>query len=242
MFESTRQGSRLNAVMYCASLLVSLVVHAAVLCALFLLPLIFFSVLHADDLVTFLIDPPPPQVPPPAPAKPEVPAQHFVTYESIDFVPKYIPAGIPQATDTAAAIGIDKVVQAIEVSAQHAGSRLGIGNLLNGMEPPKVSSPPPPPPPRTPIQVGHLRESKLIFKVNPIYPELARKGHVAGSVILEATIDEEGNVSAVKVLSGNPLLTEAAVGAVKQWKYSPTILNGEPVPVLATVTVIFQLR
>jgi protein TonB len=56
------------------------------------------------------------------------------------------------------------------------------------------------------------------------------------------TVDEEGNVSEIKVESGHPLLRDSAVQAVKQWKYSPTLLNGEPVPVIATVTVIFNLR
>ena len=61
-------------------------------------------------------------------------------------------------------------------------------------------------------------------------------------MILEVTVDEEGNVSDIRVLRGHPLLEEEAVRAVRQWKYSPTLLSGEPVPVIATVTVIFNLR
>jgi len=78
--------------------------------------------------------------------------------------------------------------------------------------------------------------------VNPAYPPLAAKAHVQGSVILEAVVDEEGSVSTLKVLSGHPLLVEAALQAVRQWKYSPTVLNGEPVSVIATVTVIFRMN
>jgi len=61
-------------------------------------------------------------------------------------------------------------------------------------------------------------------------------------VVLQVTVDEEGNVAELRVLKGHPLLNDAAEAAVRQWKYSPTLLNGEPVPVIATVTVIFNLR
>jgi TonB family protein len=106
-------------------------------------------------------------------------------------------------------------------------------------------APPPPPKPvkRDPIRVGgNVQESKLIRKVEPVYPELAKRARVQGSVILVVTVDEEGNVADIKVTKGHPLLDEAAKSAVSQWKYSPTLLNGEPVPVIATVTVIFNLK
>jgi protein TonB len=77
--------------------------------------------------------------------------------------------------------------------------------------------------------------------VDPIYPELAKRARVESMVILEVNVDEEGNVANVRVVRGHPLLDAAATEAVKQWKYSPTLLNGEPVPVIATVTVIFKL-
>ena len=111
-----------------------------------------------------------------------------------------------------------------------------------------IAPPPPPPPPprpvkREPIRVGgNVQESKLIKKIEPVYPELAKRARVQGVVILQVTVDEEGSVSEIRVLRGHPLLDDEAVRAVKQWKYSPTLLNGEPVPVIATVTVIFNLR
>ena len=96
---------------------------------------------------------------------------------------------------------------------------------------------------RDPIKVGgNVQESKLIRRVEPVYPELAKRARVQGTVVLVVTVDEEGNVSDIKVSSGHPLLNEAAKAAVAQWKYSPTLLNGEPVPVIATVTVIFNLK
>jgi len=91
-----------------------------------------------------------------------------------------------------------------------------------------------------PLRVGgNVQESKLIKRVDPIYPELAQAARIEGVVILEATINEEGAVADVKLLKGHPFLTQAAIDAVKQWLYSPTYLNGVAVPVVATVTVAF---
>jgi TonB family protein len=87
---------------------------------------------------------------------------------------------------------------------------------------------------------GNVQNSKLIRKIDPVYPELASKARVSGSVIIELKIDGEGNVTEARVVSGHPLLNEAAINAVKQWKYAPTLLNGSPVPVSATVAVVFK--
>jgi protein TonB len=96
---------------------------------------------------------------------------------------------------------------------------------------------------REPIRVGgNVQESKRIRYMEPIYPELAKRARVQGKVILIVTIDEEGNVTDIRVTSGHPLLNPAAVSAVTQWKYSPTLLNGEPVPVIANVIVTFNLK
>jgi protein TonB len=93
-----------------------------------------------------------------------------------------------------------------------------------------------------PIRVGgNVQESKLIKKVEPIYPELAKRARVEQIVMLETTINEEGLVSNVRVIKGHPLLDQAAVEAVKQWVYQPTYLNGRPMPVIATVTLPFSL-
>jgi TonB family protein len=97
-------------------------------------------------------------------------------------------------------------------------------------------------PRRNPIRIGgNVMESKLIYKVNPEYPALARMAHVEGSVMLMATINEEGLVSDAKVMEGNPMLVDSAIQTVKQWKYSPTMIDGTPVPVMATVTVIYKM-
>jgi protein TonB len=88
---------------------------------------------------------------------------------------------------------------------------------------------------------GTIREPRKLKQVNPMYPEIAKQARVQGVVILECTISPQGNVSSVRVLRGIPLLDAAAVDAVRQWVYSPTLLNGVPVPVIMTVTVNFKL-
>ena len=101
----------------------------------------------------------------------------------------------------------------------------------------------PPPPPREPVRIGGvIREPKKIVDVAPVYPPLAIAARKEGFVIMEATIDQHGDVVRVRVLRSEPLLDAAAVSAVERWRYTPTLLNNQPVPVLMTVTVRFSLR
>jgi protein TonB len=88
---------------------------------------------------------------------------------------------------------------------------------------------------------GQIKEPKKLKNVNPAYPDIAKQARVQGVVILECTISPQGKVTNVTVLRGIPLLNESAIEAVKQWVYTPTLLNGVPVPVIMTVTVNFKL-
>jgi TonB family protein len=97
-------------------------------------------------------------------------------------------------------------------------------------------------PPTTPIRIGGtIQEPRKTRNVSPVYPPDAIQARVQGVVILECTISPTGKVVQVKPLRGIPLLTEAAIEAVRQWEYTPTELNGVPVPVIMTVTVNFKL-
>jgi TonB family protein len=89
---------------------------------------------------------------------------------------------------------------------------------------------------------GDIHAPRKVKDVPPVYPTEALNAKVQGTVLLEATVDAIGTVSAVKVLRSIPLLDQAALDAVKQWEYEPTLLNGQPVPVVLTVTVNFTLR
>jgi protein TonB len=88
---------------------------------------------------------------------------------------------------------------------------------------------------------GSIQEPRKLSNVNPVYPPDAIQARVQGVVILECTISATAKVAQVKPLRGIPLLTEAAIEAVKQWEYAPTMLNGVAVPVIMTVTVKFKL-
>jgi protein TonB len=78
--------------------------------------------------------------------------------------------------------------------------------------------------------------------VAPVYPVMAKSAHVQGVVILEAVLNAQGGVESVRVLRSIPWLDQAAVDAVQQWRFTPALLNGQPVPVVMTVTVNFTLR
>lgn len=94
----------------------------------------------------------------------------------------------------------------------------------------------------TPVRVGgNVNPPQKTKNVTPIYPEVAKSARVQGVVILEALIDEQGRVADARILRSIPLLDQAAIDAVREWEFSPTLLNGVPVPILMTVTVQFAL-
>jgi periplasmic protein TonB len=101
---------------------------------------------------------------------------------------------------------------------------------------------PDPPRPRPVRPGGLVTQPHRIHSVAPVYPELARAARVQGDVVIDCVIDSTGHVSEARVVSGHPLLDEAALAAVRRWIYTPTLLNGVPISVLLTVTVVFELR
>lgn len=128
-----------------------------------------------------------------------------------------------------------------------AGDDVGVPTgVIGGVPAEALTSPallpsPPPAPPAAYRPGGVIREPRKLVDVAPIYPDIARAARVEGLVILEATIDERGLVLDARVLRSVPLLDAAALAALKQWRYTPTLLNGTPVRVLITVTFRFSL-
>ena len=113
-----------------------------------------------------------------------------------------------------------------------------------GTEPAPAPPPPPPPPkPEGPLRVGgDVKAPTVQHRVDPIYPDMARKARIAGMVIVEAIINKDGSVEQVKVIKGLPMgMSESAVEAVKQWRFKPGTMNGEPVDVIFNLTVNFKL-
>jgi protein TonB len=118
-----------------------------------------------------------------------------------------------------------------------------MGGVLGGVIGGAGSAPPPPPKAavtRTRVG-GAVQAAKLVNRVQPVYPPLARQTRISGTVKLHAIIGKDGAVTQLQVLSGHPLLVQSALDAVKQWRYQPTLLNGEPVEVDTEIDVIFSL-
>lgn len=114
------------------------------------------------------------------------------------------------------------------------------GSLSSGVG--GLTAPPIAPDPNQPVRVGgQVKAPTLVKRVDPVYPVIAQSARVSGVVIAEAVIGADGRVSSVKILRSIPLLDQAAIDAVRQWEYTPTLLNGVPVPVIMTVTVTFTL-
>jgi periplasmic protein TonB len=109
-----------------------------------------------------------------------------------------------------------------------------------GLAPPPPAPRAPAPPPPIPVG-GVVRAPQKVHHVAPSYPAIAQQAKISGVVILEALIAEDGSVRQVKVLKSIPLLDAAATDAVRQWRFTPTLLNGVPVQVIMSVTVTFTL-
>jgi protein TonB len=121
-----------------------------------------------------------------------------------------------------------------------------VGTAAGGRETAVPVGPPPPPPPPVdakPTRIGgEVQAAKLLYQVKPVYPALAKVTRTQGIVVLDALISKEGSIESLRVISGHPLLTSAALDAVKQWRYQPTMLDREPVEVVTTITVTFTLQ
>jgi protein TonB len=125
-----------------------------------------------------------------------------------------------------------------------AGGQLGgsLGGVFGGTGTSTPIPPPQQPAAKRIVRVGSsLKAPRQTYSVQPEYPTLARQAHIWGVVVVNAVIDEHGNVVQARAVSGHPLLIPAALKAVLQWKYEPTLLNGTPVAVEMEVTVHFSL-
>jgi protein TonB len=219
---------------------VSLALHAIAAAVIVVVPILAADKMPepASAVKAFFVEPmaapaPPPPPPPPAPKaqvvqkiqpKPVVQNNNFVA-----------PVDVPQQIKPEE--GLDLGVEGGVPGGVEGGVPGGVvGGVVGGL-------PDAPPPPKVEaVRVGgQIKEPKKLKDVKPTYPDIAKQARVQGVVILECTISPAGKVSDVKVLRGIPLLDQAAIDAVKQWVYTPTLLNGVPVPVIMTVTVNFKL-
>jgi periplasmic protein TonB len=138
----------------------------------------------------------------------------------------------------------DAVASGVEFSTPGGAPIDSAANTFQGLGIPGIVETPPAPPasPQSPIRIGSgLVAPRKTFNVDPAYPNIARTARVEGVVILEAVIDQLGRVESVRVLRSIPLLDQAALDAVRQWRFTPTLLNGTPVSIVMMVTVNFSL-
>jgi protein TonB len=220
-------------------ILVSTLTHGLVLGTIVIVPLMFVTntLPEVPTMMAFVVTAPPPPL---APLQPQT-------------APKAAPASSPRAAPVEAPTQIEP--EAPTATAGHdtegveggveGGVPGGIAAGIVGGIPEEAPPPPPPPPapqPRDPVRIGgQIQQPALIRRVEAVYPDLAKKASVQGTVILEAIVDENGEVQNVKVLRSIPLLDKAAIEAVRQWRYSPVILNGIRVPFVLTVVMSFSI-
>jgi protein TonB len=235
---ATRVGEELPRRTWTVPLTVAL--HGVLAVAMVVLPLLAEEPLPSpgSSPTAFFVTPtyaPAPPPPPPPPAATSAPAPRVAPdAPASDFV---APIDVPAALDSAGSL--DLGVEGGVPGGVEGGVPGGVvGGVVGGL-PDALAVPPPP----KAIRVGGVvQEPRKLKHVPPVYPQHALSARIQGVVILECTINPRGEVEGVQILRGLPLLDEAAVEAVRQWQYTPTLVDGVPMPVIMTVTVNFRLR
>jgi protein TonB len=227
---SSAHGSKTNKPWTVA---MSAIVQGVIVGILILIPLIYTEALPKGFMNTFLVAPaPPPPPPPPAAPVKAVVRPKIVTPQRM-VAPTMIPKKVEVIKDEAPDVNAG-VEGGVGVPGGVPGGVLG--GIIGG------APPPPPRPTQTRIRVGgNVAAAKLTHQVQPIYPQIAKTAHVQGTVLLHAIIAKDGTIQELQYVSGPPLLMKAAMDAVHEWRYSPTLLNGEPVEVDTTIQVVFTL-
>ena len=226
-----------------ATTLISFLFQVALIGVLVILPLVFTEALPKQQLMTFLVAPPPPPPPPPPPAA--APVKVVKTIQS-DLqngqlrTPTKIPEKVQMIKEEEAPPPVMSAGGVVGgVPGGVPGGQMGgvIGGIISStpVAVPKVATPQ-----RVRVSQG-VSQGLIIKKVQPPYPPLARQARIQGQVILQAEISKDGTIENLRLISGHPMLAPAAIEAVKQWRYKPYLLNGEPVAVETTVMVNFSL-
>jgi len=221
--------------------LVSVIVHVAVLAALVIVPLYFTDNLNLQALENTWLTapPPPPPPPPPAPSVQRAIRQPVRLPSNHLFQPPRIPPRIVVVRDAPSSnVGVEGGVEGGIAGGE--GSDV-LRSIIGTSTVPTIAAPAAPV--HRVVRVGgNVKEPKGIYTPQPEYPAFARQAGIQGTVVIDAIIDEHGNVVQERVVSGPPLLLAQAVRAVANWKYEPTTLNGEPVSIEMHVEVRYTLN
>ena len=208
----------------------SFVVHTVVLAILIAVPLVATDVLPSPRKILNYVDAADPVMPVTVPPPPRHVQQTDPTRANFDAAPVEAPIGIGRETT------LDIIKEPVSGSADGIVEGLGANQGIVEAAPPIRE------PVMQPVRISSgIKPPARIKDVAPVYPEIARRARVQGVVILEAIIGVDGRVEQARVLRSVPLLDQAAVNAVQSWEYTPTLLDGRPVPIIMTVTVNFRL-
>jgi len=236
------------------TVMTAFLVQIALILVAVVIPMIWFDVLPMASLTSFLVAPPPPPPPPPPPAAAPVKVVKIIPRQFDAgrlMAPKVIPkeiATIKEEELPPPSAGVGGVVGGVPGGVPGGTPGGVLGGIIGSV--PTAAPPPPPPPPKkeekapTPQRIkvgGNVQQAMLIAQPRPLYPPLAKQARIQGTVELNAIIGKDGTVQNLTVVKGHPLLVQAALDAVKQWRYKPTLLNGEPVEVQTTIDVNFTL-
>jgi periplasmic protein TonB len=240
MIEENRMTSGRRAV----DVAISLVLHVVLIAVPIFLSLWYTDTLNLKAYTQMLlVGPPPPAPPPPAAAVVRTAPPKQVFFEKGRLLaPTAIPKQVAmlQEAPVAEESGLSGVPGGVPGGIP--GGQIGgvLGGILGGIAKPSA---PTAPQVKTPLRVGgRIRPPRAIYNPPPDYPLIARQAKVQGTVVIRAIVDERGNVTDMQVISGHLLLIKAALEAVAKWKYQPTFLNDEPVPIEMNITVYFQLN
>jgi protein TonB len=219
----------------------AIILEIALIGIMVLMPLIFTEALPKQQLMTFLVAPPPPP-PPPPPAAAPVHVQKQIQTDIVNGAlrtPTKIPQKVQMIKEDEAPPAMASAGVVGGVPGGIPGGQMGgvIGGIISStpVAVPKVATPQ-----RVRVSQGVVSGLK-IRDVKPNYPPLARQARIQGTVVLHAVISKDGSIQGLTLVSGHPMLAPAAIDAVKQWKYKPYLLNGEPVEVDTEVQVNFTL-
>jgi periplasmic protein TonB len=235
------------------TILVSFLLQVGLIGIAVIIPLIYYDALPKTQFTGLLVAPPPPPPPPPPPAA-VIPKVVRVIPRQFDagrlMAPKVIPKTIAKISEeelpppASGAIGV--------VGGVPGGVPGGTaGGVIGGIIGSVPTAAPPPPPPSVKVEKkaeiqrvrvgGNVQAARLVRKLTPVYPPLAKQARIQGTVKFTAIIGTDGTIRNLQLISGHPLLVPSAQEAVRQWAYQPTLLNGEPVEVITQIDVNFTL-
>ncbi len=218
------------------TVLVSMLLHIVLCAAIVAAPLMAANVLpRPQTMMAFAIPSSPPPLPPPPPA----PSPSRSAAPQPDISPDAAPVSAPDEIRAEA-----PPTHVVPMPGVPGGIERGLpGGQIGGMTidipvaPPQVATS------AAPVRIGgDIKAPRKTRHVNPVYPPIAQSARIQGMVMIEAIIGADGRVKEASIRRGIPLLDQAALDAVRQWEFTPTLLNGVPVPIVMTVTVNFTLQ